>query len=117
MTKLPERVANAGWWQRAKYRRGRRALERQLDYQQAKARKLGGHEEELVHLNFVRAQQVRNSLESIKPIAATDKILEVGSGVTGLVFNLPGAFAVGVDPLADEYKKLFPTIQRDVPTV
>jgi len=117
MSKLPDRVAHAGWWERAKYRRGRRALERQLDYQRSKAQKLGGHEEELVRLNFVRAQQVRSRLESIKPIATTDKILEVGSGVTGLVFNLPGAFAVGVDPLADEYKKLFPKVQRGTQTI
>src|SRR5438876_180508 len=50
MSELPDRLAHAGWWERAKYRRGRRALERQLDYQRSKAEKLGGHEEELVRV-------------------------------------------------------------------
>src|SRR5438045_1182385 len=117
MTKMPDRLSSAGWWRRAQYRRGRRALERQLDYQQEKARALNGKEEDLIRLNFVRAQQVRKKLQDIKTIVATDKILEVGSGVTGLVFNFTGAFAVGINPLADHYKKLFPRIQRDTPTI
>ena len=101
----------SGWWDKKLEERGRRALERQLDYQQHKSKTIGAHEDEHARLNFVRSQQVRQKLDSVKPIAETDKILEVGSGAHGLVFGLGSKFAIGVDPLAVEYKRLFPKIQ------
>lgn len=97
--------------------RGRRALERQLDYQENKSAAYSPHEAELVRTNFLRSQQVRQKLESIKPFRETDKVLEVGSGAHGLVFGIANSFGVGVDPLAVDYKRLFPRIQQMAPTV
>lgn len=97
--------------------RGRRALERQLDYQENKSAAYSPHEAELVRTNFLRSQQVRQKLESIKPLRETDKVLEVGSGAHGLVFGIANSFGVGVDPLAVDYKRLFPRIQQMAPTV
>ncbi|MFZ1701823.1 MAG: class I SAM-dependent methyltransferase [Pyrinomonadaceae bacterium] len=107
----------SGWWDRKLEERGRRALERQLDYQQNKAAGIGEHEDEHARMNFVRAQQIRLKLNSVKPISETDKILEVGSGAHGLVFGLGSKFAIGVDPLAVEYKQLFPKIQSTARSV
>lgn len=107
----------SGWWDRKLEERGRRALERQLDYQRKKAAGIGEHEDEHARMNFVRAQQVRLKLDTVKPISETDKILEVGSGAHGLVFGLGSKFAIGIDPLAVEYKQLFPTIQSTARSV
>lgn len=97
--------------------RGRRALERQLDYQEHKSAAYSPHEAELVRTNFLRSQQVRQKLESIKPFSESDMVLEVGSGAHGLVFGIANSFGVGIDPLAVDYKKLFPRIQQTAPTV
>ncbi|MGE3465537.1 MAG: class I SAM-dependent methyltransferase [Pyrinomonadaceae bacterium] len=105
------------WWDRKLEDRGRRALERQLDYQRKKAAGLDGHEDEHARLNFVRAQQIRQKLAEIRPISETDKILEVGSGAHGLVFGLGSKLGIGVDPLAVEYKQLFPKIQSTARSV
>ncbi len=105
------------WLEKKRQERGRRALERQLDYQENKAAGLEGHEDELARTNFLRAQQIRRQLESIKPILPTDKVLEVGSGAHGLVFGFGGNVGIGVDPLAVDYKRLFPRVQATAVTV
>jgi len=103
--------ADDGWLNRAQARRGQRALERQLEYQEEKSAKMAGREEDTARLNFIRAQQVRQKLEQIRPLAESDRVLEVGSGAHGLIFGLANSFGVGVDPLAVEYRQLFPKIQ------
>ena len=108
---------NSGWFDQKLEDRGRRALERQLDYQQDKSAALAAAETELVRTNFLRSQQVRQKIESVKPIAETDKVLEVGSGAHGLVFGLATGFGIGVDPLAVNYKHLFPMLQNNARTV
>jgi ubiquinone/menaquinone biosynthesis C-methylase UbiE len=100
-----------------KEERGRRALERQLDYQEKKAAGFIDKEADLVRLNFVRTQQVRLKLEAVRPISVSDKILEVGSGAHGLVFGMGDCLRIGVDPLAVDYKRLFPRIQNTASTV
>jgi len=107
----------AGWIERKRRERGKRALGRQLDYQEKKAASMAGHEDDFVRLNFVRAQQVRQRLEAVKPLLDTDRVLEVGSGATGLVFGLANRLGVGVDPLAVEYRRLFPKIQLTASSV
>lgn len=109
--------SKTGWFEKKRSERGRRALERQLDYQQDKAAAFADHEDDMVRMNFLRSQQVRQKLESVRPFRDSDKALEVGSGAHGLVFGLASSFGVGVDPLAVEYKRLFPKIQRTAPTV
>ncbi len=108
---------NIGWYDRKRRDRGRRALERQLDYQEDKSASFSGHEDEMVRANFVRSQQIRRKIESVKPFCESDKILEVGSGAHGLIFGLGGSFGIGVDPLAVDYKRLFPKIQNTAPTI
>ncbi len=91
--------------------RGRRALERQLDYQHEKAATKNTSEDEIARFQFLRSQLIRNRLEAINPITGTTRILEVGSGTGGLIFGFGNNFKIGIDPLAAHYKQLFPLIQ------
>lgn len=108
---------NGGWFAEKRKQRGRRALERQLDYQEKKAAALDGHEDEMVRANFLRSQMVRRRLESVKPFPHGASVLEVGSGAHGLVFGFGNNLAIGVDPLAVDYKRLFPKLQTAATTV
>jgi SAM-dependent methyltransferase len=97
-------------------RRARRALERQLAYQRAKAEKARGHEQEYVEAMRVRSARVREKLERVRPIAPDARVLEVGSGAHGLVFFFGTTRGVGCDPLACDYAALFPAWQRRAQT-
>lgn len=108
---------SASWAERKLDERGRRALERQLDYQEEKAAVLASGEDELVRINFVRSQMIRKKIETIAPLNETHKILEVGSGAHGLVFGIATGFGIGVDPLAVSYKRLFPKVQHNARTI
>jgi SAM-dependent methyltransferase len=105
------------WLRRKRAERARRALERQADYQRKKADHMLGHEAWLSQTQFVAVQQLRTRLERVRPFEPQDRILEVGSGSHGLVFWLGSEHAVGVDPLAVEYKSLFPKWQGGAATV
>lgn len=106
---------NAGWFERKQNERGRRALERQLEYQENKAAVTGDSPEMSRNL-FLHSQAVRQKLENVRHIESTDKILEVGCGAHGLVFGFGGNFCVGIDPLAVDYKRLFPKWQDNAMT-
>ena len=101
----------------ATQRRARRARERQLDYQRAKAVKARGHEAEYVEAMRQRSARVREKLERVRPIAGDARVLEVGSGAHGLVFFFGTTRGVGVDPLADDYAALFPAWQDRARTI
>ena len=101
----------------AKQRRARRALERQLDYQRAKAAKAKGHEEEYIEAMRQRSARVREKLERVRAIAPDARVLEVGSGAHGLVFFFGTTRGVGVDPLACDYAALFPAWQPRARTI
>ena len=92
-------------------RRARRALERQLAYQRAKAEKARGREQEYAEAMLRRSARVREKLERLRPIPADARVLEVGSGAHGLVFYFGTTRGVGVDPLACDYAALFPAWQ------
>lgn len=118
MAKIPEN-ANSRKSRAAEKtrRRGKRALERQLDYQEEKAAAVGGREE-IIYMEILnRVNFLRKRLNKIREIRKTDKILEVGSGAHGLIFGLDDNFAVGIDPLAVDYKRLFPFWQEDAKTI
>lgn len=100
----------------ALHRRARRALERQLAYQRAKARKAAGHEDEYVAAMRARSAHVRARLEETRPIERDARVLEVGSGAHGLIFYFGTTRGAGVDPLAADYAALFPTWQRHAQT-
>ena len=105
-----------GWLARAAHKRAVRALVRQLDYQKKKAEWAVGSEDEFFRSNFLRAQVVRRRLESEVPISGSSKVLEVGSGAHGLIFGFGPCLGVGIDPLAAEYKILFPKFQNSALT-
>jgi len=94
-----------------------RALERQLAYQQEKAKHLRGHEEEVIAAMMKSSRRVRDLLEQFQPIAKDARVIEVGSGAHGLIFCFDGYARVGVDPLAVDYGGLFPRWQRRAQTV
>ena len=97
--------------------RAARARERQLNYMHSFREEWRGREDELVADMRTHAGNIRAIVDKVRPIRPDDRILEVGSGGCGLSFNF-GGNVVGVDPLADDLRKLFPW-QRDseVPTM
>ncbi len=96
--------------------RAERALVRQLRYQEQKARThVFGAAEEAAFIAY--ALGVRARIEAMEPIDDGARVLEVGSGAHGLIFFMGLENAVGVDPLADEYPRLFPRWQRRARTV
>ncbi len=105
------------WIAEKRWQRGRRALERQLDYQEKKAESLRDKERHMVLDIIVRAQAIRRKLEEVHSITDEARILEVGSGAHGLIFGFGSKFAVGIDPLAVDYKRLFPVWQQNAQTV
>ena len=102
-----------GWRQR----RGKRALERQLDYQEHKSEAIRGHESETIARMMSRSATVRAKLEALGPIDPDARVVEVGSGAHGLIFYFGAKDGVGVDPLADHYATLFPAWQGRARTV
>jgi SAM-dependent methyltransferase len=110
-------IEQNGRGETATQRRARRALERQLAYQRAKARYAVGHEDEYVAAMRARSARVRAVIEGVRPVAGDARVLEVGSGAHGLVFFFGTTRGVGVDPLACEYSALFPAWQRRAQTI
>ncbi|HEY5722772.1 MAG TPA: class I SAM-dependent methyltransferase [Allosphingosinicella sp.] len=97
--------------QEARARRAERALERQLDYQRAKQKGLAGRALDLVAGAELRSRRLRARLSELKPIGDDSRVLEVGSGAHGHIFFFGVKDGVGVDPLADHYRDLFPQWQ------
>ena len=94
-----------------------RALERQLAYQERKAKHVRGHEDEIINAMKRSSQRVRELLETFQPIKADARVIEVGSGAHGLIFYFGSKPGVGIDPLAVSYGRLFPAWQRSAKTV
>jgi SAM-dependent methyltransferase len=76
-----------------------------------------GHEAEVVARMAASSASVRNKLLEVSSIPPNGRVLEVGSGAHGLIFFFEGGERVGVDPLADHYRELFPVWQRRVRTI
>ena len=103
--------------EKTRQRLARRALERQLEYQQRKAEHVRGREEEIIAAMKKSSRRVRELLESFQPIAPDARVVEVGSGAHGLIFYFGSPHGIGVDPLAVSYGKLFPRWQSCARTV
>ena len=99
-----------------RHRRAQRALERQLLYQQEKAKRIRADERTIFTMKQ-QAANVRALLDTMRPISSEARILEVGSGAHGHVFFFDAAHKIAVDPLAQSYVKLFPMWQRQATTV
>src|ERR1041385_6212157 len=100
-----------------RHTRARRALERQPEYQQRKAKSVVGREPQFVAAMQSSSTRVRERLESFKPIDSQARVIEVGSGAHGLIFYFDAHHGVGIHPLAVDYARLFPAWQRRVATV
>jgi SAM-dependent methyltransferase len=98
-------------------RRAQRALERQLSYQKAKAEAMPVDLVPLERDLTAYAHWVKARVEKHRLIAPDARVLEVGSGAHGVVFFLGMPHAVGVDPLAADYARLFPQWQSRVKTL
>jgi SAM-dependent methyltransferase len=98
-------------------RRAQRALARQLNYQENKARRLRGHESDIIAGMKLASEKVRGILQQVRPVAPQARVLEVGSGAHGLIFFFGTEMGVGVDPLAHAYSSLFPAWQGRVSTI
>lgn len=101
----------------SRQKRARRALERQLAYQQRKALLVPGREPEIIQAMQRSSKRVRDLLESFKPISRDARVIEVGSGAHGLIFYFGAENGIGVDPLAVSYRNLFPHWQKCAATV
>ena len=98
--------------------RAERAKERQLDYMRAIASEWAGDEKSINEGMIQRSKRVRSALERYQSIHPDDHVLEVGSGATGLIFNFGTSNCIGVDPLADHQRELFPWQRKSsVPTL
>ena len=98
-------------------KRSRRAMERQLEYQQRKAALIRNQEASIIASMMARSRRLHERLERIQPLPIATRALEVGSGAHGLIFYFDAAEKVGVDPLADQYKELFPAWQDRARTI
>ena len=63
------------------------------------------------------SSSVREMLDCVKPISKAASVLEVGSGAHGLIFFFEAEERIGVDPLADDYRALFPAWQDRAITI
>ncbi len=63
------------------------------------------------------SRRVRDLIESFRPITDSTRVIEVGSGSTGLIFFFGSKHGIGLDPLAVSCANLFPRWQRNAPTV
>lgn len=98
-------------------KRAERALERQLEYQQRKAKAVSDREVQIILAMQRSSKRVRDLLESFKPIDEDARVIEVGCGSNGLIFFFGAPHGIGVDPLAVSYASLFPQWHRFAPTV
>ena len=107
------RNSNNNW----RHRQAQRALERQLDYQHKKAVAVAGREADLMASMKLSSERVRGVLEKFQSIDSNASVIEVGSGAHGLIFFFGNETCIGVDPLAVDYRRLFPAWQKRVQTV
>jgi SAM-dependent methyltransferase len=105
------------WGEATRRKLARRALERQLAYQERKAAHVSGREEEIILAMKTSSRRVRELLEKFQPIKPDAFVVEVGSGAHGLIFYFGSKRGCGVDPLAVSYRRLFPRWQSCAPTV
>jgi SAM-dependent methyltransferase len=105
------------WGARKRRQRALRAIERQLEHQAKKARAVEGSEKDVIAFMMQASRKVRADIESVRPINPDARVLEVGSGAHGHIFFFDTSHAVGVDPLAWYYTKLFPAWQGRVKVI
>ena len=98
-------------------KRAARALERQLAYQESKAEFVRAHEVDVIASMQRASKRLRDVIEQFHPVTDDTRVIEVGSGSTGLIFFFGAKRGIGLDPLSVSCAGLFPRWQRNVPTV
>ena len=88
--------------------RAARARVRQLDYMRRFAEEWRGRDAEMAASMAEKARQVRARIERFRPVRPSDRVLEVGSGGCGIIFTFGAEDCLGIDPLADDLRQLFP---------
>ena len=88
--------------------RAARARVRQLEYMRRFAEEWRGRDAEMAASMAEKARSVRARIEAIRPVRPKDQVLEVGSGGCGIIFNFGTENCLGIDPLADHLRQLFP---------
>jgi SAM-dependent methyltransferase len=97
-------------------RRSKRALQRQLEYQEGVARQLRERGDVPPGPRHAKSIAVRELLSHVE-LSEPCRILEVGPGGKGLLFYLPSkGLRIGVDPLALDYRFMFPRWTRRMQT-
>lgn len=100
-------------------RRAARALVRQLEYQRSKAERIDNDDDahQWAKQAANRTLSLKSRLNCFRTHKETDKVLEVGSGAHGHIFFWDNRNAIGIDPLADHYRELFPVWQSRTETL
>lgn len=102
----------------AHVRRAKLTIDRQLIYQRQKAGSIDTQKAARIDQYCTsQAHSLKSYLRSFREFSKTDRILEVGSGAHGHIFFMGLPDAIGVDPLADKYQKLFPHWQPRASTL
>lgn len=115
--KLNLNDAPSGLLRRRRRRRAQKALARMLEFQKAKAQRFVEESRDPSEGMKQHSALVREMLEKTHGIKSDARVLEVGSGAHGLIFFFGARRAIGIDPLAHHYVKLFPAWQCRVMTV
>jgi SAM-dependent methyltransferase len=109
-------MALPSWWADARHRLSQRALQRQADYQKGVAQRLRDHGDQAPSGAEKKPPAVEELL-SYAQLPERPRVLEVGTAGRGVLFYLsPTWVRVGVDPLALNYRFLFPPWTRRVQT-
>ena len=108
-------MRSPGWWADAHRRLSQRALQRQVDYQKRVGQRLRDLGDQGLSVPTVPAAIVE--LLSHAQLPDRPRVLEVGTAGRGLLCYLPSTWQrVGVDPLALDYRFIFPPWTRLVQT-
>jgi len=100
------------WWADARHRLSLRALERQVEYQKGVARRLRELGDQTPSRAENTPQAIEELLSSVR-LPERPRVLEVGTAGRGILSYLsPAWFRVGIDPLALDYRFLFPPWAR-----
>ncbi len=109
-------MALANWWAGARHRLSQRALARQVEYQKGVAQRLRAQGDQAPSTTDSRPRAI-DELLSYAHFPEQSRVLEVGTAGRGVLFYLsPKWLRVGVDPLALDYRFLFPPWTRSVQT-
>lgn len=109
-------MALLNWWANARHRLSRRALERQVEYQRRVAQRLRDSGDPGPRVAENRPAEIDQLLSYVQ-LPERPRVLEVGTAGRGVLFYLsPAWLRIGVDPLALDYRFLFPPWTRSVQT-